>query len=162
MPDRRELEANIGAVSRTADEVRLLADARRYVEQAERSRRDHEGRLRALEEVFGPAVRAAAEEHLERFTESSAEAFYSIDRVRSIVDEDRAALREELVHVRALLTNALGELGRSLAFPEEIVERAERYFVHTRRARPTWLRDALSEVSRLRDVEEHGTTREPF
>lgn len=159
MPDRRELEANVGATTRTAEEERFRADARRYAEQATRAARDHSGRLRALEEVFGPAVRAAAEEHLENLTESSGEAIYSLERVVALVDVDRQVLREELVHVRALLTNALGELGRAIEVPEIIIERAERYFVHTRRARPTWLRDATSEVSRLREVH---TPPEPF
>lgn len=139
-------------------EERYRADAHRYAEQATRARGAHARRLQSLEDVFGPAVRAAAEEHLERFTESSGEAVFSLERVVALGDEDREQVREELAHVRALLTNAEAEVERARALPEEIVERAERYFSATRRARPVWLKDAIAELEAIEILK----TEEPF
>lgn len=154
MPDR---PANPGLVAagRSADGQILTArsQANRYRDQAVGAARSHSQRLRSLEQVFGPAVRAAAEEHLENLTESYSEAVYHLEEAIDRTEAERARLIEEIAHVRAVLTNTLADLGRALELPETMLERAERYFVHTRRARPTWLRDLASELSRLAEVD---------
>lgn len=158
MPDLARIAAqtNRGAT----EEEHALETAARYRDQARRAGRAHGEKLRGLEVVFGPAVRAAAEQHLEELTESSSEAIYFLEKALELSRQDRASLREELVHVRAVLTNTLAELDRALELPETMVERAERYFVHTRRARPAWLRDGARAVADARVV--RRSSEEPF
>lgn len=138
----RELPEH-AAAARTANirdsEGHNLEEARRYAGQALSAARDHGWRLRALEPVFGPAVRAAAEEHLERLTESSSEAVFHYERVIEAVDGERSDLRAEIVHLRSRLTNLEHELDRTRELPEIVLERGEAYFSRLRKRSPKWL-----------------------
>lgn len=135
-------EAAAGRISTLREnEGRNLSEAIRYFEQSQRAARDHALRIRSLEPIYGPALRAAVEEHLERLTESSSEAVHYFRLVIEALDGERSELRAETVHLGARLTNLEHELDRVRELPEIVLERAETYFRMTRRARPKWLAD---------------------
>lgn len=158
----RIVEAQIAEAETKEQEARRQAT--RFTEQADKARGQHVRRLRALEDVFGPAVRAAAEEHLETLTESSSEAIYFLERLVTLGDLTRTGLLARVERLEAMVRTFEFELDRVDELPAIMIERAERYFSATRRARPTWLREAVKENARhraaVRDLRRLGE--EPF
>lgn len=150
-------ELNAGNLASARIDADSLEQARRHKTRHEDGSRKHGWRLRALEPVFGPAVRAAAEEHLEESTENAGEAFYHYERAIELLTVEASELRAEVVHLRSSLTNAGFDRDRARELPAIMVERAERYFKKTRRARPGWLKDAIAELARRA-----GDDEEPF
>ncbi len=82
----------------------------------------HRRRLRNLGSVFGPAVRVAAEEHLEDLIESAEDVVDYYERVVEGLHAERSKLREEVVTFqtasalhRVDLAQARAEVDRLLA-----------------------------------------------